>query len=360
MIKRLITLFSLVACFNICAYANQEHSVNLVKGVQEAQTVDLDYANITFKLVNVIGNDATVSISVDAKSPEYAILIFKNIMDEKALNKMKPKINLDKYFPGNKGEKFVTGCPYVEGGSNHYVSLIPNDNEHVITIRTSVLSEKSQMVPFYLAKYNPKKAANGKYDISYTVLEEHPEVFKINVKAWSEHDPEYVKIKESIHEFIQSMDTIKFCSNKKHIPSLSKRQEPYQQRKDSLRSVITGQLQNPYWMEDDEPYKAYNALLGQLQGVDLNKNNYDCGNHIVKKGPKHTEGHSCGYCSMSAGDIYNSLDDLYQKLHTGKISKDVAVKKAKALYSCYQSSTKRKKEGLYKDKIPAFYNRIVK
>lgn len=107
-------------------------------------------------------------------------------------------------------------------------------------------------------------------------------------------------------------------------------------------------------MSTDPPHRAYSQLLSELEKVNLNNMTYDCGEHKPK--PKV---HNCSFCSLSAQDIYQRLDDLYQQLYAGKLTKEQALKTAESLYNCYQQNKKRKKDSSYGTKISRFYNSIA-
>ena len=161
--------------------------------------------------------------------------------------------------------------------------------------------------------------------------------------------------KSAVEEYIRSVDAASFCVNRKHIPSLDQQMKPYEERRDSLINVINSTLKdNTDWYKSDLPHIKYSELIAQLNNVNLNEHTYDCMGH---KEPSRV--HSCNYCSLSAQQIYHQLDDIYQQLRAGKITKDAAAKKAKSLNACYKDCRKRKKDPAYTDKISKFYSRII-
>lgn len=353
MIRRILLLTGLLSCFWLTAWGNQEFTVNLDKGDNSIQTVDLDYARVTFEFVTSYSNVARVRVLVEDIDTSLAILLFKYGQDERALKSHKPKFDFAKKYPGGKGHRFVTGCRDLP---DYFQSIVPAETDTLFTVNASTTATVRLRLPMYLAKFKPKNLhKSGKYHINYTILEEDIVDFDINVKAWSETDPTYVQTRNAVSDFISSLDGISFCPNRKHSPSLAQQQKPYLEKKDSLVSVISGILRNSDWMSTDEPHRAYSSLLKQLNDVNLNSFNKDCGAH---RGGGRV--HSCSYCGLSAQQVYHQLDDLYQQLRAGHVSKNAAVKKARALYNCYQNSTKRKKDSFYTGKISGFYNRIVK
>lgn len=353
MIRRVIASFSLLICLYFTALANKELSIKL-DNKDRVQSERLGFAYVSFEYFDVSGNNALVRVSIEniTSNPPHAVLMFKNDMMEQSLKKGKPKIEFEKTYPGKKGTRLVRGCRE----SYQNIDIIPAvETDTVFTIYVPFTSSKDFMLSLYEAKYKPKKLSKkGKNNINYKILEEHLYDIHIEVVGWSEEDPTYINAKNSVDDFLSSLKGVEFCNNKRHSPTLREQQRPYQEKKDSLVNVINNILENSEWMSTDAPHKAYTRLLSVLNDVNLDNLASDCMKHPVKH-----KGHNCSYCSLSAQDIYHRLDDLYQQLHAGKISKDQAMKTAKALYNCYQLSMKRKKDSSYGTKVSRFYNSIA-
>lgn len=352
MMKRLITLIIGIILVSTTCWANEEFNIPLEKGDPQGQTIELPYGNVSFRLVEY-GNYHRVLVTIENTTMSQAILLFKNSQGEKALKKNKPKIEFEKTYPGSKGKRSVYGCREL---NQAFISIIPQDKLDLSGIDASLTSTTKFEIPLYLAKYNSKQLTKkGTYNTNYKILSEDILTFNIDIKGWSENDPDYVSTKNAVEDYIRSVNTVAFCKNKRHKPSLAQQQKPYQEKKDSLINVINTTLQNQSeWFSTDKPHIKYSELLGQLNKVNLNEHTYDCGEHKVV-----TKQHSCNYCSLSAQQIYHQLDDLYQQLRNGKITKDAAVKKAQGLNTCYQKSSRRKKDSSYSDKISKFYSRIT-
>lgn len=352
MMKRLISLF--IAIFFLCTatWANEEYNITLEPEDVNGQTIELPYGNITFSLVED-GNSHRVIVAIENTTMSQAILLFKYSQGEKVLKKNKPKIEFEKTYPGGKGNRNVFGCKAL---NQQFLSIIPQDKFDLFRIDVSTTSINKLRLPIYLAKYNPKRLIKkGPYKINYKILSEDILDFNIEIKRWSENDPEYVATKSTVEIYLQSIKSVTFCNNKKHTPSLAQQMKPYQEKKDSLINIIkTTLLNHPEWFSPDQPHIKYSELLTQLNEVNLNEHTYDCGEHKVT--PKQ---HSCSYCSLSAQQIYHQLDDLYQQLRNGKIDKAAAIKRAQGLNTCYQQNTRRKKDSSYSDKILKFYSRIM-
>lgn len=350
MMKRLITL--LIATFLVCSstWANEEFNITLEKGDVNGYTKELPYGNIYFRLIEY-GYYYRVNVSIENTTMSQAILVFKYSQGEKELKKNKPKVEFKKTYPGGKGNRNVYGCKEL---NQQVLSIIPQEKANLFEFDVSATSITKLELPIYLAEYNPKQLTKkGSYNINYKILSEDILSFNIEIKGWDENDPEYVAAKGAVEDFLHSIQSAAFCKNKKHKPSLAQQQKPYQEKKDSLINVIQTIVDTNDWMSDTAPYQAYKALRDDLDKVNLNDHNYDCGGH---SGPG---GHSCNYCSLSAQQIYHRLDDMYQLLRAGKLTKDAAVKEAQGLNNCYKKNKTRKKDSSYTDKISRFYSRII-
>lgn len=352
MIKRLTSL--ILAVFFICSIsrANEEYDISFDRGQNQPQRIDLPYGIMTFTLTDY-GNTFKILVSLENTTTSQAILLFKNSHDEKTLKKNKPKVELKKTYPGDKGKRHVYGCNHL---IQPFISIIPEDKIDLFSLNIPSSVPTKLEIPIYLAEYNGKQLLKkGTYNTNYKILSEDILKFNIEIKGWSENDPEYLATKATVAKYIRSVSSAAFCKNKAHRPSLAEQIKPYQETKDSLLNSIQNIIKSHLdWMSDMPPHIAYTALISELNNIDLKEHTYDCGEHKTA-GKKH----SCNYCSLSAQQIYHQLDDLYQQLRAGKTTKDAAVKKAKGLYTCYQNSSKRKKDASYNDKISKFYNRII-
>lgn len=351
MIKRIIASLSLLLCLCLTAMANKEVSIRL-DDKNRIQNERLGFAYLTFEYLYPEGNKAIVRVTLEniTSNPPHAVLIFRNDVSEQVLKKGKPKIEFEKTYPGKKGTRTVRGCRF----SNSNIEIIPAAvTDTVFTIDVPLTSARNFSLPLYEAKYKAKDLyKKGKYNISYKIMEEHLYDIQLEVIGWSENDPTYVSIKNDVESLASSLKGKEFCHNSRHRPTLSEQQRPYQEKKDSLITAIKNIFDShEEWMSTDAPHQAYSQLLTQLDNINLGNMTVDCGKHKAK-------GHNCNFCSLSAQDIYQRLDDLYQQLYAGKITKDAALKSANSLYNCYQQNKRRSKDNSYGTKITRFYNSI--
>lgn len=345
MIKKIVLLLCSLLFVESIAWADQEVLVKLDRQGHEIQTVDLGYATVTFHFETVYNNRAQVKVLVENLTPSQTILLFNGTQDEKMLKKRRPKILFEKTYGGEKGHRFVSGCRDIR---NIFEQIKPAETVNLFVFDGSVTETTDLLIPFYIAKYVPKRFLRS---AKYRILREDNIKFILEIDGWSELDPTYVSVKRTISDLKASLKNVKFCGNKMHKPSLAEQQSPYQAVKDSMIGVIDSIFRSNPWMSQDLPHQAYTRLKSEVEAVNLDEYVSDCG--------KHKRVHRCGYCSLSTEQIYHRLDDTYQRLHTGRISKDEAVKTARALHNCYHQNRRRGRDSFYGGKINDYYERII-
>ena len=358
--KRIFAALVFLVCLFPSIMANQEISVELSKQ-NRVHTERLRFGYLTFEYLYRSGNNASVRVSLEnfTQTPPMALLIFRRDTHEKNLKQGKPRIEFEKKYPGERGKRIASGCDagynFLKYNSMSIVTAAETDTLFTLDVPLSSASDIS--LPIYVAKYKPKDLfKKGKEKTTYKILEEDLYALHIEVEGWNENDSTYVNVKSDVDKFISSLHNVRFCPNKKHNPSLKKQQRPYIEKRELLIDEINMILdKNSDWMSTDAPHKAYTTLLKELKEIDLGNFISDCGNH--KKRAKSTV--SCNLCSLSAQNIYHRLDNLFQQLHSGKITKEQALNSARPLFNCYQHHKSRKKDDSYGSKIAKFYNRIA-
>jgi len=358
MIRRVLAALALLVCVCSAAFANQEVAVKLNtrdNKVHFARVEGLAY--VTFEYVRTEGHNARVRVVVEniTNNPPFAVLVFRRETDESFLKQSKPKVEFEKTYPGERGRRRVHGT---QEGYRHRHIIVPNEIDTLFTVDVALTSPKRLKLPLYLAKYKARDIARkGKEYTNYKIFEEIILDVDIEVEGWSTDDATYVDMRNKVEQYKDSMRGVTFCPNDRHRPSLEEQQRPYKEKKENLISEIQNILQyNSDWMSTDAPHIAYSGLLSELYDVKLDHYVSDCGNH--RAGPPAAR-HSCGYCSLGAKELYHKLDDTYQRLHAGRITKQEAVKTANALNNCYQKNRSRKKDRFYGGKIAEFHKRIA-
>lgn len=347
MIRKLNLIFAVLLCCFATSRANEEYNIVLDNESRNKVIVEEPYGNVTIQLLESKG-EFSVSVSLENTTPSQAVLLFKRHTNESELKRETPKIEFEKTYPGSKGRRSVDGCEELERAIQ---VIIPQATGDLFTIPYDASAPLSVTLPVYLAKYNPKKLLKkGAYSTDYKILSEDILHFNIEASLWDENNPDYVGAKVEIGKLILSLEEANLCNNSKHKPSLEEQLVPYNNKRDSLLVVIRKLKESNH---SKQAVESYTVLMDSLNNMDFNKYAKDCRKHGDKVG-----GHKCNYCNLGAQQIYHQLDDLYQQMRTGKITKAAAQKKARELYNCYNANKKRKKDSGFSEKITRFYNRI--
>lgn len=355
--KRLFATLMLLVCLCSVALADREMSVNLDTKNKFVQTDNLGFASVTCEYLDKSSTTAKVRIKVknNATDQPIAIILFRQDMEEPMLRGYKnPQFEFEKTYQPDapKDGKTVQGCP---GINNTFDIIAPEEVLTIFDIEVPFKNPVDVTLPFYQATYDAKKfKKSGKNSVKYKILKEQKYVFKVAVKGWTEDDPQFVSVKASVDSLIANLETVKFCDNPKHKPTLKEQQWAQQSNINDLSNMINDVMRENGWMTEEEPYMAYNALLQRLSSIDLNSYNADCGKH-----PAPAKGHKCNYCSLSAQELCHKLEDTYQLLYTDKIKKKEAMNRAKAMYGCYQKNKSRKKDSVFGSKISEYYSKII-
>ncbi|MCX4285284.1 hypothetical protein [Duncaniella dubosii] len=358
MIKRFVTIILALLCLS-SASANKQEIVKLDSDGRREAKVELEglgYATFRYMYPDaMMSNVGIVSVSIDnlTMSPQLALLVFRHSMDERAIKSSvrKPKIRFEKKFP----QRSVRGVSGIDRPVDFFMPA--EDPREALSMTVPFGGSKQFEMTVYVAKYNPGKYhKKGLYDVDFKIFEEKIFDFTVELVGWTENDPDYIQTSECVSQYVESLKDVTFCNNKKHRLSLEAQQAPYLTRRDSLIAVITSRMEENNWMSTDAPHVAYSKLIKSLSDVNFDDHIKDCGKHIIKP-PRHR----CSRCSVeTARELCHELDDTYQLLLAGRLSKDEAVKIARGVETCLSKrASKRPDVKEYSARIKELYNRIV-
>lgn len=369
MTKRIIAALCLVLALILPARADEEVVVHLNPTDSITFSRNFGFAIVSFDLLSHVGDDATVRIAVENVMQEGALLLFGGDYNEEQLNVIKPKFEFDKIFPGKKGSRYVSAYKK----TYKLVEIIPASQKDTVSIvKVSTRTPEVVSMPFYIAKYKPSELLKkGVQNTKFKIARKETIEFKIYVTGWTPENPLYQETKAKVDTFVNDFNNTLFCTNKKHKPNAKDEVARFERRRQELLAEIEDILvENDQWLSTDRPHQAYTALKKELESIDLSSRNTDCGKHkadSVPSQPKPTpattttqSGHSCAYCSSSAAQLFHSIDDTYQQMRAGKITKEQAKTRATAIVNCYNKNSKRGKDSFYGGKITNYYNRILK
>ncbi|MCH5224515.1 MAG: hypothetical protein J1D77_00900 [Muribaculaceae bacterium] len=333
---------------------NREFIISMNGEENKEVTENLGFGEIRFEFVAEHGDEAVVKVTFDntTQNPPLAALIFRENKVESQLKKGSPKVEFDKKYVGGKMNHRVEGFTGIPNGC---IIIGASKTQELFNFEIPMNEEETFELPFYIASYKPKDfVSKGPYNTKYKILRQQKFRFVVKVDGWSEKNPEYVSIHSRYETLIASLKGTTFCQNRQHNQTKEEQQQPYRDEIATLTDQIKGVLNtHPGWSEQSEPYKAYHTLLTSLEEINLDSYVKDCGRHTPVKT------HNCAYCGKTPQQLYHALDDTYQQLYAGKITKAKAQQIANTIKTCYQTNKKRKKDSSYDSKIQSFYNRIM-
>lgn len=347
MIKKISILFVLIFSLTVASFAaDQQISVKLYDDKQPSDTTIRVDDNISIrvkgeKLSNVEKVRATVTLGNEFD--DKWLLLFIGKYDKKNLKNLNPKVKFNELFPADSTVGNGTlGC-------NRYIE--PKVNEQMCTVDVKVGEKKEFELPIYVSEYKEKKYLFGLWKTKELIIREKKIVtlkFEIESKPKDDEKKKLNDFKAACDSLINELDTVWFCNNPKHKPSLEEQKKKYEGKIKELSNKIHNNRKNLYFSSDSIG-KEHTKLLEKLDSIQFNER--DCGKHA------YANLHRCEYCSLSLEKIYENLDDIYLEIYNGKAKKEDYMKIVEAMYKCAQIHGNWKKSE-YKELIKDVYKYI--
>lgn len=332
--KKLLILSILFAITAISCYADEENKIVLSENHAE-ETIDFGFCKIFISAED----DANVNIKIENKKEDYYLILFGHAYTEKILKKQKPSVIFNKKYVGNKGKRIISGYQPI----GEVPLLIPQSEKRELPLISAKNGKIKCHLPIYIAKPNKKRTK-----MVLMRLETIDLLIEVNERISKDYD----RLKREVDDLTNAISAQTFCNHPRHSPSLEEQEKPYKEKIESIKNEIDSIREAHNWWNADESFRKFRDLKEKLDAISFSSLEQDCGKRheraIVR--PRH----SCKYCKLSDQQIYNKLDNYYQKLKTRKVKKDDIMSDVKLLYSCPSW-----KNGAYKDKIENYYNRIV-
>lgn len=344
-----ISLLFLVAFTTV---ANEERKVRLSSDHAE-EMLTFEPCNVFITKGETDANGmAKVTIQVESRLEDQAILLFHQPYSEKALKNGTPQITFWKNFPGSR---VIENCELMSKD----VIIEPSAKiELPMTLNGGNDSPVHLDLPIYIAK--DKKNNFKKLELRELL------VYTLDIQVETGPSKEFLDLEERCNNLIDEISGKSFCNNTKHKPSLEEQEAPYNKRIRDLNEEIENAIQRHELKSGDSGYEKYASLQAKLAEIDFNEKccNKCCSspktcpkchrplNKCICPKPK-----CCSYYKLTLTDVYNQLDALYKKVHTRKVTKQQAQGTAKALYN---HSKHIKGSTSIKKKIQEIYNRIIR
>lgn len=349
MIKKLSILFVLLFSLITTSFADEQRKVRLDDDKHNKETIEVANFNIFLELIEVEENgNVKVKIELENLDDSKGLSLFERAYDENTLKKMRPKIKYDKIFPGSKGNRLIDVC----GNIKSPIHIPPSETDSIMTLSAKDGETTKVTLPIYIIEYKNKNFIFWKKK-ERILLEK--EVIEIEIEIDLKPSETYVSIKKECDSLLRDFDEVLFCTHKRHKPSLEEQKADFQKKIDSLVEKIDSIVNANWFLSDsiEKRYKLYSEQRERLTNIKLEDKEGDCGKHIIV--------HRCKYCNYSLLEIYQKLDDIYQKIRASedhRATKREHIGNVNAMYDCAKRRRDWRKSE-YKDKIVKFYDRIV-
>lgn len=338
-------------------FADNEEKVHLKENGNSKVTVSK--GNIFDFTVEMSDQDenrtVAISISLQNYGSTESIFIFLDKYSENVLKSNNPRMVYDKSFPGTKGGRFTAyPKPRLSGINNRgdgmfYVFEPGSDKKTLYSdIHMKNGEQRTFTIPFFYAK--KKKFLFWEW---YVLIEES--VNELDVTVELVPDVRYQELSMEIDNMAHRVakDTIHFCkhSGAAHYPSVEEQHAAWRNRIDSLRRIVTLELENRNASEESVVGKDFAKLQKRISEINLDnipqvehkiQNTCDCPARIRY---------------MNLEKIFNKLDDYYQQLYNKKVDKEDIIRDVRALKQ-HSTHIQRDPKG-YKKGINRIYNEIV-
>lgn len=341
----------------VCATARSEQQeVTLIINQGRAEKVECDDCTLLVK-ANDFGRGTEISIDIKNNTGNSYLLLFDRAYTVKELKKMNPSIRFDNVY--SSANRNITPC---DARSELGPLVIDPDRDESLTFKGFTSDRMQCVMPIYVATYK-KKCFLRK--AKYLICESETKEVIINIQKKERPDTDYKRVKEACEDLLEELEGKTFCDKKTHKPSFDEQTKDYKEKIQELKDEISDIKSANGWRERSEEYQKYKALIAQLDGIEFNRQY--CGECGIKPRPIDRDGHHCKYCSWTAKDAYDYLDQTFNEIHNSEDPQEEKRKylnDVKALYKAYSSkcvNLKRKVQAAPQIKANAdeYYNYII-
>lgn len=365
------TLFALIACCMAATTAFAQH-------FEFTLSEDHPQGNHSFEINNFDGT-GTLFVELSGNKPDeygrwpvqiklenssyYSFLLFDSNMDKKELRKH--HIKLGKNYTGTNSKQIEE----IELGKDNGQGIAEvKTNEKYVFSEFKLVENRDYYqvtIPIHLAKPICKKWNKiiGYNDCTVSIkIDNRDEVYE---KLRTECDTLETALSEALE---RKVDII--CTHPNHPQTFDEQTKEYTNAIQAFRGQIEQRMKG--LSPNGNKYKNYDDLLKSLKSMEEDLEKYKGEEHYCGKDttPKKKTGSGsgtdsgCQYCNRSLEWICSELEGLCQELYRSSptVTKQDAVKKAKALYNCcttHETHSKQWKNSQYKEKIINYHNAIM-
>ena len=354
MIKKITSIYVLLILSLVSVRANTQIPIRLDDYENKVDTITRDscftlYIEADYKRRDNRQTAFELKINVeniDAKKRD--LLLFRDNHEEWELRtlmsdkcndkrdaKIQPKIKFHKDFAGDKGSRKVDSCNCVK---EDYI-VKHSDTVQIVCISVNKYEDKESIdtiinLPIYIANHKKNRCLFGKRD---KLIIDEKEYVELNIHVdLVRCDEIYKSIESRYKELENEVDKDVFCPHKEHKQSLQEKKKEYFTRIEELRSEIENERTLFNWYHQDDAYKPFLQLLGNMQDLEekVEKiNDAYCRTH------KQSKNGGCRYCSRDVRSLIEEVDQIYREIVTSDddeidAAKKRNMKKVDAIYKC--------------------------
>lgn len=350
MIKKITSIYVLLILSLVSVRANNQIPITLDDYEHKVGTITRDscftlYIEAAYNQRDYHKTEFELKINVeniDAKnrdlllfSDDWDELDLKTLMSDKCNDKrdakIQPKIKFHKHFAGVKGFRKVDHGECVK---EDYI-VEHSRKEQIVCISVTDYQDKESIdtiinLPIYIANHKENRCLFGKRD---KLIIDEKEYVELNIHVdLVRCDEIYKSIESRYEQLANEVANDVFCSHIEHKSSVKDKKDEYRTRIEGLRKEIDNEKQLFNWGYQDDAYKPFLQLLGNIneleEQVNERKDGY-CRIHKQSKG--------CRYCGMDVKSLIDAMEQILQDIDTSDdidAAKERNKKKVNAIYNC--------------------------
>lgn len=299
-----------------------------------------------------------VTLTLTNKASKFTTFImFGKGYTVKELKKERPRLEFDKKSFGSIDPKTYKTDTFriPDNQNNNYYRI--DKNSH--SFKFKLQEDQTDTCVFPVYRVEEKKGFFRTRLLIKRVITK-----KVNITVTTKPHEDYADIKKQCEDLFSRINETTFCMHKSHNPKLAEQEQPFIEKRDTLKKQIQRILQqNTQWGKYNKNRQRYDSLivgLDHLEDSMAAREVKDCRDHS-----RHTSPHKkCDYCDWTLKEIYNKFDFIYKLIDDGK-TKDDVIKEVRKIYNCYQNGPKNTKnkrkeqQQEYKQKIEQLYKEIT-
>jgi len=342
--NKFLSLFLLLALYAVTGRADEQHVITL-DGPDAATTLEFpDYTIFVHVDMNASQPAVVVEVENSAEGVPFLMLYHGSYTEKQLKKNCNPSATYDKTFGGTKGKRDIQPCPEL---LNPMFQICRGQRSKVAHILMNEGDSHTMTLPIYQAR--PKGRTAEKLVIqSLNIIE-------LQIELVTFEDTEYNELRAVCDTLFAQMGRTVLCTSANHKgTSYRELEADFSARIESLKQALNTAIEERKGTKRSN-IEEMQQMLNTLNNIDLKSMEVShCKNDRASGGGG---GHSCKYDKLSYQEIYERMEDIYLKIHNGKMTVKEAKADVEMLYTC-SKMRKRKTGENFKKGIERYYNKI--